>query len=385
MLEGKGGIVDELIGKIEDRTLPQDWDYDESVNKIKTLIYKWKNMTLELLQELWVARENLSKIGNPYRLIGEKSPIKTWNDYCEDINQKRNTVNCWLRKYDPLLDIIIKEEKEDARARELDDRSIVPYGKNIFIVSNKYQESRNDAYFYLSNGDIYPTLKRRSWFFHKETGAEFTLREYAHVQEFPDDYKFVGTYETIKDQIGNAVPPTMGKHIAQYLEGNTFGDLFAGAGGLSFGLEMANKKALWAIERSEKYARTYRANHSHVPIITKDIKQLDPNEFPWVDIIIGGPPCQSFSLSGKRLKDDPRGKLYGEFLRFVDAIKPNEFVMENVLPILKIETQIKGDFEKTGYYVQSYLIDGLEIGMRQRRKRVFFVGKRVNQKGRDRA
>jgi len=169
----------------------------------------------------------------------------------------------------------------------------------------------------------------------------------------------------------------MAKHVARELQGRTFGDLFAGCGGLSYGLEMIGKQAIWAVERSAKYARTYKANHPRATIITRDIKKLDPGDFKKVDIIVGGPPCQGFSLSGHRFKNDPRNELYKEFLRFVGTLKPKEFMMENVMQIKSVAGQITRDFEKIGYKVEAKAIKGLEIGMRQRRNRFFFIGRKA--------
>lgn len=267
----------------------------------------------------------------------------------------------------------VKELKMNKLENDLDDRKITPYGENIYFLSTKWQDSREDSY-KIIEGEIYPTLKRGSWFFH-EDGREFSLREYAQVQDFPNEFKFVGTYENIKDQIGNAVSPKMARYMGEKLEGKTIGDLFAGCGGLSCGLESLGKKAIWAIERNDKYARTYQVNHPNAKVLTRDLKKVDPSKLSRVDIIVGGPPCQGFSLSGLRLRDDPRNELYKEFLRFVDELKPKEFLMENVPQIQDIKDQIIEDFEKIGYKIETYLIKGEEIGMKQKRHRFFFLGR----------
>jgi|GEM_PF-4098413 len=274
-----------------------------------------------------------------------------------------------------LANIIIREEQADMLEGRLEERPVVPYGENICYVSMKPQV-RQDAYHFIGEGDPFPTLMRRCWFFHKDTGAEFSLREYARVQTFPDSYIFVGTYNTIKDQVGNAVAPQMAKHVAKRLRGKTFGDLFAGCGGLSLGLEETGKKALWAVERDVRYARTFKINHLDTLMVTRDIKALDPLKFKPVDVIIGGPPCQGFSLSGIRFKDDPRNELYKEFLRFVKTLRPEEFLMENVMQIKSLAGQIGKDFKGIGYSVDAFEVRGEEIGMRQKRNRFFFLGRR---------
>ncbi len=273
------------------------------------------------------------------------------------------------------LFVLEKEKNLDEKSviQELDGRKPVLYGDNIFFLTTKIQ-SRQDSYKVIGKEDNFPTLKRRSWFYHKEDMSEFTLREYAQVQDFPDSYKFVGTYEKIKDQIGNAVSPKMAQFIGKKLEGKTVGDLFAGAGGLSCGLELLGKETKWAVERNIAYARTFAFNHPNTRVYTRDIKTLDPKDFENVDIIVGGPPCQGFSLSGLRFKDDPRNELYKEFVRFVEVIKPKEFLMENVPQVLEIKDNIIEDFNNIGYEVSFEVVKGSEIGMRQHRKRVFFYG-----------
>jgi len=271
------------------------------------------------------------------------------------------------------LRVFIKEKKLDDKFDDIDDRKITPYGDNIYYLSCVYLTSRNDGYRIIKKGEKYPTLARRCWFFHEDM-REFSLREYAQVQTFPDSFKFVGPYDKIKDQIGNAVAPQMAKHIGKRMKGKTIGDLFAGCGGLSCGLEMLGKKAIWAIERNVTYARTFKVNHPSAKVITRDIKKIDPTTLEKVDIIVGGPPCQGFSTSGIGFKDDPRNQLYKEFVRFVDVLKPGEFLLENVPQIQRMKEQITKDFEDIGYKVDSFLIKGEDIGMRQHRHRYFFYG-----------
>lgn len=364
-VEAKAKKMNDLVVIKQTPKLPEKWDYDVSVKKVKGFIYKWKNLTEELVNELYIARDVLSEVGNPN--WNKSSNSKTWSNYCQEIGTSRQVANRWIARY--------FETPKIEQQKFLDDRKIVPYGENIYFLSNKFQDRPSD-FVVIKEGDQFPTLKRRSWFFH-EDGREFSLREYARVQDFPDTFKFVGTYEKIKDQIGNAVSPKMARYVGKKLEGKTFGDLFAGCGGLSCGLEQLGKKAIWAVEMDMSYARTYKLNHPNVRVITRDIKMLKPKEFENVDIIVGGPPCQGFSLSGKRMKGDSRNFLYKEFLRFVERLKPNEFLMENVPQIREVEDEIKRDFENIGYNIETFLVKGEEIGMRQKRHRYFFVGKRL--------
>ena len=82
-------------------TLPDDWNYDTSVEKTKTFFYKWKNLTNDILEELWVAREKLSKDGvkKSDPRWNKSSTLRTWGDYCEDIGTSRQVVNRWLKDH----------------------------------------------------------------------------------------------------------------------------------------------------------------------------------------------------------------------------------------------------------------------------------------------
>tara|TARA_Y100000034_G_scaffold122992_1_gene169174 strand:+ start:2529 stop:2897 length:369 start_codon:yes stop_codon:yes gene_type:complete len=75
--------------------VPDNWDYDISVEKTKTFFYKWKNLTDDIKEELWIAREKLSIVGRNWN---ESSNKKTWSDYCEELGTSRQVVNRWLEK-----------------------------------------------------------------------------------------------------------------------------------------------------------------------------------------------------------------------------------------------------------------------------------------------
>jgi DNA (cytosine-5)-methyltransferase 1 len=140
----------------------------------------------------------------------------------------------------------------------------------------------------------------------------------------------------------------------------TFIDLFAGAGGLSIGIEQAGFKLLAATDWDHWSCETLRANHKDVYIVEGDITELNLNDFEkniqnkQVDLIVGSPPCQGFSALGKRLADDPRNQLWRQYMRFVEHFKPKVFVVENVPEILKSQefVEIKSAAEKLGYVVR---------------------------------
>lgn len=166
---------------------------------------------------------------------------------------------------------------------------------------------------------------------------------------------------------------------------HTFIDLFSGCGGLSLGFEMAGFTGILAIDNWEDALITYAYNRKDAKILCSDLAKLDPNKvkdeynISDVDIIIGGPPCQGFSVAGKRIIEDERNKLYKAFVSFVDCFHPNVFVMENVPNILNIgngmvKNSIIKDFEKLGYKVSVQVLMASDYGVPQNRRRAVFVG-----------
>ena len=157
--------------------------------------------------------------------------------------------------------------------------------------------------------------------------------------------------------------------------------LFSGCGGLDLGFEqVGDYKTVWANDFKHEACETFR-NHFGDVILEGDIEQVDPytnQDIPECDIILGGFPCQDFSIIWKRPGlDGERGNLYKSFLRFVDAKKPKAFVAENVKGILtankrKAIRQIIEDFQNIapGYVVIPHLYNFAEYGVPEYRERV---------------
>jgi len=164
--------------------------------------------------------------------------------------------------------------------------------------------------------------------------------------------------------------------------------LFSGCGGLDLGFHLYDYKIVWANDWDEWAVKTFRRNLGNI-IHRRDIRRIDPYKdrtIPNCDLILGGFPCQDFSIIWKRpgLKGD-RGNLYKCFLKFVDAKRPKAFVAENVKGLLSvnkykaIETIIN-DFESInpGYLVKIQLYNFAEYGVPQFRERVLIVGIRLD-------
>ena len=164
-------------------------------------------------------------------------------------------------------------------------------------------------------------------------------------------------------------------------------DLFCGAGGLSEGFEDAYFKIVAGNDIDKNMIASFKLNHPEAKSISGDISKIDVDELlnsigktkEEIVLVIGGPPCQGFSTVGDRKEDDPRNRLFYEFIRLVREIKPKMFVMENVTGILtmkkgEVKKTIKKEFEALGYKVNIKILNAEDYGVPQKRRRVFFVG-----------
>lgn len=162
-------------------------------------------------------------------------------------------------------------------------------------------------------------------------------------------------------------------------------DLFCGCGGFSLGFERAGFNVLLGIDIWKDALSTFKLNHNRSEILNADLSILSPKDIlPLldgndVDVIIGGPPCQGFSIAGKRIVDDIRNKLYKNFVHFVNYFKPKAFVLENVPNILSIggglvRDSILNDFSELGYTIEYRVLTASDYGVPQNRRRAFFVG-----------
>lgn len=164
-------------------------------------------------------------------------------------------------------------------------------------------------------------------------------------------------------------------------------DLFSGCGGLSYGLEEAGFEITLAVDNWKDALDTLAHNHHGTKTYLADLGKETAQDICKknsikkgdVDLVVGGPPCQGFSISGKRNPDDPRNKLYKSFVDFVAYLKPKAFLMENVPNLVSmqegaIKDQIIKDFEDQGYSVSWKILTASEYGVPQKRRRVIFVG-----------
>lgn len=243
---------------------------------------------------------------------------------------------------------------------------------------------------------------------HPKNHRRLSVRESAIIQTFPIDFIFFGSMGSMYRQVGNAVPVLLANKIAEefqkielnYQENHYFNQypnsinqssfsspqmrvisLFSGAGGMDLGFLQAGYKIVWSNEKWQDAAETYRRNIGK-HIICCDIEDVNVSDIPDGDIVIGGFPCQGFSVANiKRYANDQRNFLYLQFLKVITAKKPSFFLAENVKGILSLEQgkvfqMILDDFSSAGYRVQHSVLNAANYGVPQRRERVFILGVR---------
>lgn len=193
--------------------------------------------------------------------------------------------------------------------------------------------------------------------------------------------------------------PLMMKSIGEHVKINmlnkkmkdkfTVVSTFSGCGGSSLGYQLAGGKILLAVELDENAVKTYNLNFPETPIYWGDIHNLTIKEILEVtglkvgelDILDGSPPCQGFSMSGKREFCDPRNQLYNEYVRILKGLQPKVFIMENVSGLVKgkmklIFKDILTELKNAGYNVKVRLMNAKYYNVPQSRQRLIFIGVR---------
>lgn len=234
-----------------------------------------------------------------------------------------------------------------------------------------------------------------------EGGQHRTLsqREAARLQSFPDSFKFLGSNTNINTQIGNAVPPLLAFQIAKsfQIKKAMFVDLFSGAGGLGLGFRWANWLPVIANDVEAQFLKSY-AHNVHPNFIAGDIRdkkvfdallsaakeaRAANSNLPL--FVVGGPPCQGFSTAGnRRSMSDDRNWLFLEYKKFLDKLKPDGFVFENVSGLINMEKGkvfelVTDELRKSSKKLHSWVLKTEEFAIPQRRTRVILIGDSTGQ------
>lgn len=281
--------------------------------------------------------------------------------------------------------------------------------------------------------------------FHYEYNRVPTIRENARLQSFPDDFVFTGNKTQQNRQVGNAVPPllgyALGKKLMEIINKEKAGlkrintiDLFAGCGGLTEGFEQTGHyemitgvewdkapveclrnrmKQKWGMSDADDRILRFDMQRSQELIegwkndpeygTAKGIQYYVEKAGGHVDLIIGGPPCQAYSIAGRvrdenGMRNDYRNYLFESYLAVVNTYRPKAFLFENVPGLLsarpgdgsfKIVDKIREEFLNAGYYLlddlSKAIIDMTEYGIPQRRSRIIILGLNADYYGEEEA
>lgn len=164
-------------------------------------------------------------------------------------------------------------------------------------------------------------------------------------------------------------------------------DLFAGVGGLSLGFTKEGFEVVYANEYDKSIARSFRMNHPNAEVDDRDITEIDIEETfakyrDKITVVMGGPPCQGFSQKGKRIGlSDSRNFMFQKFVKVVEVVSPEFFILENVPNILTAEggyfkREIIEMFSELGYDVKATVLKAEEFGVPQTRRRAVFLGRK---------
>ncbi len=226
-------------------------------------------------------------------------------------------------------------------------------------------------------------------YIHPEHDRVISVREAARLQSFKDDYYFTGNKKDLLKQVGNAVPPLLAYEIAKKIKSQinceTSLDLFCGAGGLTAGFKAAGIKSIAGVDFDRSACITFKVNNPEINVFHDDITKPTVKERLYalagsanIDMICGGPPCQGFSHAGKRFIDDPRNRLYQDYIEIISRLKPKFVVTENVEGLLTfsrghIYQEIISLFSGLEYQIEGRKLLASEYGVPQKRKRVIII------------
>lgn len=241
---------------------------------------------------------------------------------------------------------------------------------------NKYRIAKSDYEYWINSDDSKEELNRET--FAKIDAQKNNYNDIVNWIEVEDDWELDGWKNN-------------------YSNGFNFVDLFSGAGGLSCGLTMAGFSPVASVEIMDAAVETYKYNFIETKqfnetVETRDIRDDSVKQRLYdeigdrhIHLVVGGFPCQGFSMSGNRVVTDERNSLYIEMKKIVEHLKPEYVVMENVEGLRSmlngaIEKKIIDDYKEIGYDINVTILNSADYGVAQTRRRVIFVGNRIGGK-----
>jgi len=261
------------------------------------------------------------------------------------LTEKINLINEIVRKYCIKIQIDFDEitSDEDAAIKELISIGLINKKEDLLILKKTISKEYNDL------------LKSLTF---------YSKGSYNFLDKFYNSYR---KQQQIQNEKNNKL-----KII----------DLFCGAGGFSLGFIKEGYKIELANDIESIALETYKFNHPDLnsnKVIQGDIREVVKNINTYIntdiDVIIGGPPCQSFSSANQqRVIDDPRNVLYKYYVKAVEKIKPKFILMENVRGMIRAADQVVDDFNNIGYDVEYKLFDSSEFSVAQKRIRLLYIG-----------
>lgn len=356
--------------------------------------------------------------------IGKLKAMKNVGDAINDLIGKENT----FPNHIPLShnEIVLRRYK------------LIPEGGKLPPPEELPKEIRRknfgNTYTRLDRKKVSPTMVPGNNAFpvHPTLDRSLTPREAARIQSFPDNVIFEGNRRMQCIQVGNAVPPLLAANIAKSVKDHIekketidekeydnlllkrnskmkydekdnekikFIDLFAGAGGIMIGMQNSGMEPVLSADFDKYVEMTHKFNFPEIPFVHGDLSEesvkkevLDIIGDQKIDLVVGGPPCQGFSMFGKRrfvnTKDydphqDPRNKLVYTFMEYVRNIKPKWFMMENVPGLINMDggsflKKLIEEFKEMGYKDLDYkIINTADYGVPQKRKRFILIGNRT--------
>jgi len=350
--------------------------------------------------------------------IGKLKVFKNCGDALKDLETKGEEIPNHIKLNHS--DVVI------ARYKLIKPGSKLPPPEKLPIAIRR--KNFGNTYVRLDPNTLAPTMVpgNNAFPIHPKLHHSLTPREAARLQSFPDSHFFSGSRKEQCKLVGNAVPPLMAAAIASMVKKHIDGqiksndkfykkytlietiksntlkkknysciDLFSGAGGISTGFKKAGFEIVFAADFDNSVAKTHATNCPSVPFIHADLskkkviqdikKRFGQKK---IDVLFGGPPCQGFSLYGKRrfihTKDydphtDKRNQLVFTFLEYAKLFKPKWILMENVAGLVNLDKgwfikELINDIKKLGYdNVEYKIINTADYGVPQKRKRFILI------------